>query len=697
MKKPSTGTKAGPARILFRKGVDVAGFSSSTTSNVANADATTIVRELIQNSVDAAKSVNRENTVIRFEIDEVESARLPGLPDVRNAFGHAVDSQRKLNGGAIPDVQQEIIEGFENHFNDAKCSVLSVSDNGIGLTRDTMNALLSDGRSAKTGDGGGAHGYGHLTVLPSSGIRLVYYGGHSSTEPRVAAGHCVLASFHDGRQSHKKDGYLVNGLSDDMFSPYEFLSGAQVPDLISAKLDAISKAWGSGTVVQVPFFNHFRSEKSELWNLIKKAAATNFFACIMLGEIVVEFVQGNRTQRLDRTNIESVLGEFSQEKSSRSFISGSKALDCFNTIRYGREIELKTELGSVTARILHGAGRGVSGGTSRIDLCRNGMWIVYSNSPGRQLPMLTASAFEGYQRFHLVILLKAGDGLLHKLVRNAEPPLHDTVDINRVSRESRDQLRAAFKSIQGEIRKHLKKIDGAVVSMDDFLRVHKEGEGEGSQKGAGVGAWKRFERHMRPREGQLPVRAGPGEVLEPREPDGDKKIRDGGRGGTSKRAMGKPRPFRAISVPTGVRSYEFEIIPLETLEAGNLSFKIDQSMDETCAVTSNKPHLCLKNIEIDGKPAGRNALVTGDDDSVEGVVLNDIVENRKFRIKFDFELSSHMDISADMPVGLEAVLTARFNKPGSGAGSKPASGTKPKPGTKTKPTAKTRTKKKSGK
>ena len=651
-------------RIHFRQGLDRSGFSSSKTSNVANADATTIVRELIQNSVDAAKSVDRKKTFIRFQIEEISSSRLPGISDINAAFKKAVISQERINNGTIPDVQQEIIKGFEKHLNNTKCSILSVSDNGVGLTQNTMEALLSDGESAKGSTGGGAHGYGHLTVLPSSGIRLAYYGGHSDTEPRIAAGHCILASFQDGNTSMNADGYLVRKLTDEFYDPFEFLAGDEIPKLIYEKLDDISNEWGKGTVVQVPFFNYFKDDKNDnekLWGHIKKAAATNFFACIMNDEIVVEFVHKDGTERLDCGNIESALKEFATEKNSKSFIAGAKALDCFNTIKFGKEIVLKTAIGSVTARLSPGSG---SGGASRIDLCRNGMWIVYSNSPGRQLPKLQVSTFEGYQRFHLVILLKAADEEIHKLVRNAEPPLHDAVVLNRLVGESRTKLSAAFKSIQEEIRKHLTKIDSNVMRMDDFLKVKREGDGKGSAMSGTGGLWKPFVRRKSPQKGPMDVRVGPGEI-QGREPDrenGNTKIRNK-TGGTNKRGAGKPMPFRAVAVPIGTRNYEFEITPLENLERGNLRFKIDQSMDETCSVTSRKTHLSLSNIEVDGVPVAKQACIVSVDGSVGGVVLDNLVFDRNIRVKFDFELSAHIDVADDMHVGIEAVLTPHFDKP----------------------------------
>ena len=106
--------------LYFRRGVEDASFSSSTTSNVANADATTIVRELIQNSLDAAKEINREQAIIRFEIEKIEQSFLPGFDDLDDAFPHALNSQTKLSKGKLPDIQAQIASVFKEYLTQEK-------------------------------------------------------------------------------------------------------------------------------------------------------------------------------------------------------------------------------------------------------------------------------------------------------------------------------------------------------------------------------------------------------------------------------------------------------------------------------------------------------------------------------------------------------------------------------------------------
>lgn len=92
-------TKSNDAKIHFRSGIEYAGFSSSATSNATNADATTVIRELIQNSLDAAKEKNREHAHIKFTIEKVKQESLPGFSDLHKSFLSAVSTQKKINGG----------------------------------------------------------------------------------------------------------------------------------------------------------------------------------------------------------------------------------------------------------------------------------------------------------------------------------------------------------------------------------------------------------------------------------------------------------------------------------------------------------------------------------------------------------------------------------------------------------------------
>ncbi len=645
----------GMASLHFRSGIEDAGFSSSTTSNANNADATTIVRELIQNSLDAAKEIKREKTVIRFEIEKINQNKLPGIENLKNAFPHALNTQRKLSKGSLPDIQEQIASVFQENIEIDSSYLLSVSDNGVGLNKTTMKALLGDGRSAKESSGGGAHGYGHLTVIPSSNLRFVYYGGISQSGQKVASGHCVLAPFQDENGGNfTKDGYLVESLMDDLFEPYEFLYDDKIPELILNKIDNIQKYWDSGAVVMIPSFNFFKSDSDKLWNSIRRAAATNFFASFAQDELIVEFKNGEDIDQIDVHNIEVTLQQYTHEINAKSFISGSKAMDCYEVIQTGEDIIFETEAGNVSGKLI----RYKKGQSTRIDLCRNGMWIVYNNSPGKRLPMLQSSVFSDYQPFHLVLLLKASDGNLHKLIRKAEPPIHDQVDVNQLTDSDKEKLRKAFSQIQSQIKERLEKIDEEGVKMDGILDLPIGGSQSGGKHGTYAGEWQPFERVTRRSTGSENKETGE-ETGRRGDKKGERKKNGSGAGTKTAKTSGNAAPFKAIPVPRGSRGYEVEIHPLEDIDVGELRFMIDQNMDETCRYMNAEPLVQLQNVKLESKVIPESYINKNGKGEIISLLIPDIKMGKKFRIEFDFLPSSDLAISDNKSIALKAEIIKR--------------------------------------
>ena len=287
------------------------------------------------------------------------------------------------------------------------------------------------------------------------------------------------------------------------------------------------------------------------------------------------------------------------------------------------------------------------------------MWIVYGNSAGKQIPRLQSAAFTHYQPFHLVLLSKASDGDLHDLIRKAEPPIHDQIDVRQLTEADRKALQGAFTQIRDQLRAKLEKINAERVIMDDILVLPTGDVGTGGGNGFYAGEWQPFERSPKlPPE--TPTEQGE-ESGPPR--NGDKTRRDGrgsGGGGTKTRKRpGANAPFRAISVPIGARKYEVEVYPLEDIEMGEIRFMVDQNMDETCKLMNAEPLVRLKNVKIDDQPILSEQVNTNNDGETIGVFIPNITRNKIFCLKFDFFPSGSLLISKHMPIALKAEIIRR--------------------------------------
>lgn len=628
-----------PPTIHFRQNVDSAGFSSSATANEADADATKIVRELIQNSVDAARENGRDRTEVRFAVENLSLTDCPGIQQLREAYDLALVAQRRLAGGELPDVARHAAERIGNALQSDTVEVLCVSDNGVGLTLDTMKNILGDGQSGKAATEGGSHGYGHLTVIPASDLRLVYYGGIDADGARVASGHCILAPFEDREgRPRTRDGYLVDELKADLFDPYVFPTGAHIPDLIAGQLDRIEAEWGSGAAVIVPSFNFFRDGRDSLWGSIRQAAATNFLVPFLEGGIRIEAVLDGETNTLDSASVKRVIDEGASQRRSR-FLPGVMARECMNVILTGEDILFETSLGTVRGKLVrHPPGRG----TQRIDLWRNGMWITHSGKSPRFLPRLQKSAFDGYEPFHLCLLLRSTDGDIHRLVRSAEPTLHDELDVGRLPDNDAVALRQAFSQIQDQLKGRLGKVDATSFRMDGILSLPIGGTGPGGDGGIHAGEWEVFDRRPRSQaRGGAVVDVGREPGSEPENGGGkpDNPSNGGGAGGgtrTGKRP-GNPALFHAVPVMTAPGQCEMEIIPGESAPVAEVRFMLDESMDATCQQMDGEPLVHMRNIRLDGETIPENMRLRDENGNILGVLIDGFSKDRRYRLSFGFE------------------------------------------------------------
>ena len=197
------------------------GFTPLSTASFSDLRPARIVRELIQNSLDAAVMEAGEDTAImRFQVDEITHRQIPDLKGYKKAFEKAVEHQTKSRHGKLPDAAQQVIDHIRAGLNDlesGEATLLSVMDNGIGLDTEKMNSLLGDGSSAKSEDSSGSYGVGHMAPMALSDIRYMLYGGVTQNGSRIVSGRTVLASHHPGQGKLKAaQGYLIDCFRDGL-------------------------------------------------------------------------------------------------------------------------------------------------------------------------------------------------------------------------------------------------------------------------------------------------------------------------------------------------------------------------------------------------------------------------------------------------------------------------------------------------
>ena len=471
------------------------GFTPAGVAAFDNLRPAAVVRELIQNAMDAVRDAGVRPAVVRFQLTQVHRNTVPGIKSYERAFAKAVETQEAMTGGPLTGQALLTAKRIRNAIAQEEMDVLCILDNGVGLNKQRLNALLSDGVCVKDGYATGTYGNGHSTAIPASYLRYVLYGGLTKDGHRIGAGHAVLASHYEEGELHQRagDGFYIRDFRAGRKTLYDFATGQQLPKLIAQAIDSIETEATHGTAVIIPAFNHFLEDQA-LWPMVSHAASANFFVAIEEGDLVVS-VEDHRwgtaefTGALDQSNLAEVLDTHRGKRRAAAFLNGRRAFEAHHVYRNGKRHLVKTEAGKVEIRLLENPA-----GFTRVDLCRNGMWIT-DRIPG------IYQSFADQVPFHAILSLNAEDGRdLYDFIRIAEGPLHDAITIKRLQARERKACRSALSEIARWIVKNTKAVKSNAYLSDDFLTFDfSDTDGKGHGK-AGNAFWGR----------PVPIRRSPG-------------------------------------------------------------------------------------------------------------------------------------------------------------------------------------------
>ena len=635
--------------LIFGAG-DIAGWTPVGVSSFQSMKPTAAVRELIQNGSDAVADAGEEVTHMRFYVSRCAVKDIPAITSYRAAFNRVQETLPKIFGGSLPDNAEAIADEIKHCLGQESCEVLHVLDNGIGLDRKRMRGLLGDGVSVKDTAATGSYGNGHVVVFPASDLRYVAYGGLSS-EGRVAAGHAILASRENekpNRPTLSKDGYLVKNLHEnDLLDRYTFYEDNEIPRLIDEPLHWIEQHWGRGSAVAVLGFNHFRERggESSLKDVVFRAAACSFFEAIHNGRLTIEVVEAGETSCLDQNSLFAVLENYREEKRSRdSFLSGSRAYEACLTLKDGKPLLIETPSGPVEILVRHP----VETGRTRVDLCRNGMWVT------DKIPRFQ-NKFGSLQTFHSVFPLRRNP-VFNRLVRKSEGPLHNGLCVQeKLNASEQKQLYDVLGAIREKLCQVIPELDGETFRPSNIFILPKGGLAQGGKSVAPTGTPTRVTRRKPP----VVDTGGTGGAGE-RSGLGRSTGAGGGRAGEFKRGGAQMR-FQALVVPTGARSCQIEVVSGEKADEGEVRFALDESIDVTSDGMSTESYVSVvaDTLKLNGESVSPEQLRTDSDGKVCGVSLGRLVEGQKCEVELDYEIPPDIPVVDDQQVVLKVEVVRR--------------------------------------
>ena len=432
------------------------GFTSAAVAQF-DGSAEPVVRELIQNSLDAANQAEIPVAEVRFLISEAARDELPGWISYKEAFEAACE--QRSSDSASQD-ERMVIKRIRSASSLATIPLLLCIDNGHGLNGTRMDALLTPGNTSKGERGAGSFGLGHHAAFGASDLRYVLYGAKYRSDAeivsQISSGHAILASHRDSNSILRAaDGYWFKlGQGNLAFDGTD----SCYPDSLPSQLWEFLADVETGTVVCVAGFNDFRRERDDPTAIqsICRVAASNFCDAIHSGSLIVRVEDDCKDARetIDRDSLQSILERYSNNRRAikQGQINGNLAYNAWQTIEKGSQFCCNGG-GTVRWRHLNPS----IGEKTRIHVFRKGMWIT------SHAPHLDSSVFSSTRPFDAVLSLSSGP--LEGLIRSAEGPEHRGIDRKRLDNDQNKQ----YREIMSEVARELRSIVGERQDLEDFV------------------------------------------------------------------------------------------------------------------------------------------------------------------------------------------------------------------------------------
>ena len=387
-----------------------------------------IVREMLQNSLDAARDANQPVARVRFTITGASKDQIPGWGSYCQAFEAAAGQRNERRASHDEDM---VIARIRAVLGQSEVPLLLCDDNGTGLDGERMDAVLTSGNTSKGTAGAGSFGLGHHAAFAASDLRYVLYASRyrrNGTSETLASGHAILATFANSGELCAADGYLCAAGADR--PAFDATTGSypeQIPGLLDERLPETT-----GTVVCVVGFHDFRADASAASDSISQVAAANFCAAISQRQMTVDIddLRTGRSARVDHSTIGGILETHAANKKAarQGQVSGRVAHAAYRTLTTGCPLDAGIDGVGVMWRPLHSDERPMT----RVHVFRRGMWITSTDAR-------LAAGLSGCCPIDAALVLD--DGPLEDLVRRAEGPEHRGIERRRLTAAQKAQMR----------------------------------------------------------------------------------------------------------------------------------------------------------------------------------------------------------------------------------------------------------------
>lgn len=482
-------------KMRFAKNETLEAWNNAALAQFNSKNPHVLFRELIQNSLDAIRIGHSANiSIVRKEVSRKE---IPCLEDILAAVKASKVTLRKYE--KTDKATSRIIRQLDSKTFDT----LLFYDNGMGLNRSNMQAILSDGAGDKS-SGLGAYGNGHLVAFVFSGIRFVLYAGISEAAGELVSGHSILASHKVGETRHGKDGYLVERFHDDgeFDFDYDYYPSSAFDSSIAAEaLDQIKRNEGFGSAIIIPAFSMTNEE--DITKQIKRISSLHFYPALVEGKLSITYIEGGEVKvEVNSRTVQNIVAEFAPESQAVNLEAGPRG-KFINEVAmtYKPKHEINIQVGNENVRCFLRQDSSLA--RQHINLYRDGMWISQSD----RIKRLERYRFRDFKPFDLVInVSRESNETLYELVRACEGSLHMHLAKREDDQGEWDRLIQFLSKFREGLETNLTKENYDEIAVEDFATLIISSEGDkDSGMNSPIEKWKRNRpTNVKPKDNPVP-------------------------------------------------------------------------------------------------------------------------------------------------------------------------------------------------
>jgi hypothetical protein len=457
-------------KLIFQSynGGEVDGFNNASIDTFNGTKLFSVVRETIQNSMDAR--LDKDKPVrVSFTLSNIEKTKAVGINELVPFLQSAGDTARSQQSDTHTSVK--FFEHAVHTINSSKTiPVFTISDfNTCGLEGDYDDTdpkfkgdkwyalIKGSGLSQKSTDGAlGSFGHGSKAPFAASSLRTVFYYSqilkNGKSEARFQ-GKSILQSIRLKNSTMTQGtGYFSNSEKCDP------ILDSNIPSWIKSLRDTAGK--GTGTSIVVPFPD-LGSVVDDFWQEMQISIIHNFYLAIKNENLEVDF---NGKESLNSKNLVSQFEKLINDLVTdmpEGFEDKMAALECAKTIQFCMPEKTGVLISKPFGRVSWYMRTGEDVSWRGVGVARqNGMLIT-------EMPQGLLK-FPGTKPFDLFLCVEGQSG--SRILRSIEDPSHTKFEFDRIpDLDERQEAESAYKAFIKEVRQLILEHAAMDASEEEFI------------------------------------------------------------------------------------------------------------------------------------------------------------------------------------------------------------------------------------